>query len=474
MMNKVHCISFITQGEPFDKGLPLGHLKQRLINEYSQCFDKVTIYTVDDIPEEFRREYDPEIFETRFNPGYHNVGYGAFKPYLILKTMEESDCDIIYWRDGNIDKCPYYLTGKESVRNLSIDILYAIKTDIFVPFENPSWLIGNTTPSSVFEKILGSAADNYVQYPQMNAALIICKKTDYVKNLLEEWLSWMKHDEFFYREQPVNHPGYNMNCGDQGVLNAILLKEIRNGNLPEGWPFIGYKDRRFTLDKLYKIENIKKIMNTVTINEHTFFPDKLSKNPVIVDLGCSEGGFLRDFKNQFEYGTYIGVEANPLNYEKIKNLNDDNTFILNTAVCSEQRNDATVSFVVAVNDGSLGSFVFDENSVSLAKPGNTTERFTVPTIKISEIFEKYNLEKIDVLKVDIEGAEWEVLESLDKNTFDKIHQISVEFHDFIDPTKKDRTKEIVKRLESFGYKSIISGAPWFYGTEHFDCTFYKD
>lgn len=471
--HKVHFISFLTQGDPFDKGLPLGHLKQRLIDEYSLHFDKVTIYTVDDVPAEFRREYDPEIFETRFNPGYHNVGYGAFKPWLILKTMKESDCDIIYWRDGNIDKNPNMLVGKESVKDLSIEILNELKTDIFVPFENPNWLIGNTTPSVVFDKILGSADDNYVKYPQMNAALIICKKTDYIKNLLTEWISWMKHDEFFYREQVNTHSNCNMNCGDQGVLNTLLLREIRNGKLPQGWPFMGYEVRQFTKDKLYKLQT-HKIMNTVTVNEHTFFPEKLSKNPVIVDLGCSEGGFFNSFKNQFEYGTFIGIEASPINYEKIKHLNNNNTFIVNAAICSEHRDDKEISFVAAINDGSIGSFVFDESSIALAKSENIIQRFNVSTIKISDIFEKYNVEKIDLLKVDIEGAEWELLESLDELLLNKINQISVEFHDFIDPTKKNSTKEVVKRLKSFGYKTIISGAPWFYGTEHFDCTFYKD
>lgn len=471
---KVHYISFLTQGEPYDKGLSLGHLKQRLIDEYSNYFDRVTIYTVDDVPAEFRREYDPEIFETRYNPGYHNVGYGAFKPYLILKTMQESDCDFIFWRDGNIDKNPNMLIGKEGAKQLAIDILESSKTDIFVPFENPNWVIGNTTPSVVFEKILGSASENYVNYPQMNAAMIVCKKTDYIKNLLHEWIDWMKHDEFFYREQPVNHRNWNINCGDQGVLNAILLKEIRNGNLPQGWPFIGYEVRQFTLNKLYKIENTPEIMNTVTVNEHTFFPSKLSKNPIVVDLGCSEGGFYKNFKRQFEYGKFIGIEANPINYEKIKGFNDDNTIMVNSAICSEDRTDKDISFVVATNDGTIGSFVFDESSIALANPNNEIKRFTVPTIKISEIFEKYNLDKIDILKVDVEGAEWEVLESLDNSLLDKIGQISVEFHDFIDPSKKDRTKEVVEKLKAYGFNAIVSGAPWFYGTEHFDCTFYRD
>ena len=215
-------------------------------------------------------------------------------------------------------------------------------------------------------------------------------------------------------------------------------------------------------------------MNTITINEHTFFPEKLSENPTIVDLGCSKGGFFNNFKKQFEYGIFIGIEANPINYEEIKNLNSDRTFMINSAICSEQRADKEISFVVDIDNGDIGSFVFDETSISLSKTENTLKRFNVSTIKISDIFQKYNLERIDLLKIDIEGAEWELLENLEETLLNKIDQISVEFHDFIDPTKKDRTKGIVERLESFGYKSIISGATLFYGTEYYDCTFYKD
>ena len=474
-MKKVHYITFITQGEPYDHGQNFSHLKQLLIDEYTPFFDKVTIYTAEDVPEEFRKQYDPEIFETRFNLEYHNIGYGAFKPYLILKTMEESDCDIIYWRDADIVKIPNMLVGKEYAKYLANEILDEIGADIFAPIENPHWKIGSTTPSVVFEKILGAALENYTNFPQMNAALIISKKTDYTKKIMEEWCEWMKHDEFFYQDQPVNHAGWNMNCGDQGVFNALLIKEMREMRLPQGWPFFGYIERQFSATKLYKIENLHKILNTtITLNEHTFFPNKLTELPVIVDLGCCEGGFYNSFKSIFNYGKYIGVEANPINYEKIKDLNNDNTIIINSAVCSENRSEENVSFCVAVNNAGLGSFVFDENSTALSDVNNKLKRFTVPAIKLSDIFETYNLDRIDLLKVDIEGAEWEVLESLDETLLNKIGQISVEFHDFLDPSMKSRTEYVIEKLKSFGYKTIISGAPWFYGTEYFDCTFYRD
>ena len=256
---KVHYITFISKGEPIDKGIPLGHLKEKLEKKHQDHFDRVTVYTSEDVPYEHRREYDPEIFETRFNHRYHNVGYGAFKPYLILKTLQETDCDLVFYRDGNLDKGDVIIDGVEDFKKLGIAILDTLKTDIFVPIENPYWAIGNTTPSIIFEKILGSVEEKYVSYPQMNASLIICKKTDYVKNFLVEWSEWMKHEEFFYREQHIKHANCNMNCGDQGVLNVMILKEIRNGKLPEGFPWYGYVDRHFKTDKMYKIVNTKKL-----------------------------------------------------------------------------------------------------------------------------------------------------------------------------------------------------------------------
>jgi FkbM family methyltransferase len=254
-----------------------------------------------------------------------------------------------------------------------------------------------------------------------------------------------------------------------------MLKEIIEGRLPQGWPHLGYTQREFTRDKLYAIKNVPEISypKPVTVNEHSFFPNSLTKDPIIVDLGCCEGGFFRNFKQQFSYGKFIGIEANPLNYEKIKDYTDQNTYMIYAAVCSEKRNEIDMEFLVDTNDTHVGSFVFSESSAALKRTPETLSKYTVPTIKISEIFERYDLDRIDLLKVDIEGAEWEVLLDLDEKYLNKIGQLCVEFHDFIDPTKKEDTQKVISRLKSLGYKMIATGAPWFYGTEYFDCTFYK-
>jgi len=67
--------------------------------------------------------------------------------------------------------------------------------------------------------------------------------------------------------------------------------------------------------------------------------------------------------------------------------------------------------------------------------------------------EKNGHAAIDLLKIDIEGFEYEVLEScLSKHI--PIKQICVEFHDFFPEIPKQRTKAMIEALKSNGFELI--------------------
>ena len=53
----------------------------------------------------------------------------------------------------------------------------------------------------------------------------------------------------------------------------------------------------------------------------------------------------------------------------------------------------------------------------------------VPSITLTDLVEKYNLPQIDLLKMDIEGSEWEVLHSTPPSVFQKIRRIQFEYHE---------------------------------------------
>lgn len=71
----------------------------------------------------------------------------------------------------------------------------------------------------------------------------------------------------------------------------------------------------------------------------------------------------------------------------------------------------------------------------------------IETITLEKIFE--NIEKCDLLKIDIEGCEYEVLLSTPDSVFKKIKSIYLELHPHI---VSDKNEEVIKLLEKNNYK----------------------
>jgi hypothetical protein len=69
---------------------------------------------------------------------------------------------------------------------------------------------------------------------------------------------------------------------------------------------------------------------------------------------------------------------------------------------------------------------------------------------LDSIMKEKNHSKVDLLKLDIEGSEYEVLKYiLDKNI--KVNQIVVEFHDRFTKNGSGLRKKIIKKLKKNGY-----------------------
>ena len=92
-------------------------------------------------------------------------------------------------------------------------------------------------------------------------------------------------------------------------------------------------------------------------------------------------------------------------------------------------------------------------SGSLEKISTVNEEMAVElefdTLKNQMI--KNNHKKIDFLKMDIEGSEYDVIESI-LNEKIEIDQILVEFHPHLIQNGRKKTKNTIIKLESFGYK----------------------
>ncbi len=84
-------------------------------------------------------------------------------------------------------------------------------------------------------------------------------------------------------------------------------------------------------------------------------------------------------------------------------------------------------------------------------PSEDVETVALPVESLEAVCERLQLSDIDVLKMDIEGSENEVIESLESSKI-RPAQILVEFHHRIHRTDFSRTKKAVETLESMGYR----------------------
>lgn len=201
----------------------------------------------------------------------------------------------------------------------------------------------------------------------------------------------------------------------------------------------------------------------VTISEHTFFEENLS-NIIVLDLGACEGRFLKGILEKFSFKRYIAIEANPFLYNILKEFESDKINIIHAAVVDSNYPKKVMDFNVDP------SSVFNSSGFWKEKEW---EQYQVNTITLKDIFERFELKHIDLLKMDIEGAEWAILEEFDEDDYKRIDQITVEFHDFIKPEMQKRTKDIIYKLKKLGYKHKFKGIEYLHNSKYYDSLFYK-
>lgn len=201
----------------------------------------------------------------------------------------------------------------------------------------------------------------------------------------------------------------------------------------------------------------------IVISEHTLDESLLQDRDLkIIDLGACLGEFSIELSKKFNLKTSILVEANPTNFAKIQK--QDNFLLLNQAIVHDSQQEY-VSFNEDESSPYNGSIVFDyfSESMKVHKIATTTLK------KLINIFELQNNELIDILKIDIEGAEYDLLLNADEEDLKKFKQITIEFHDFVNPNLRIMNSIIINKLTSIGFSLISSKPAYFrYGSNHYD------
>lgn len=176
------------------------------------------------------------------------------------------------------------------------------------------------------------------------------------------------------------------------------------------------------------------------IQEHTFFDRFLGSGAVIVDLGTNVGRFAVEMTQTFDCYCYA-AEPNPRCYEAIPK--SDRIKAFNVAIAAQQ---GITDFYIA--DNSESSSLYDKGVMAIK------EKVSVPTQRLEDFVRSLDITRIDLLKLDIEGAEIEVFDSLSDQFLNNISQITVEFHDFNGLVLSSDVERVVSRLNRLGFLHI--------------------
>jgi FkbM family methyltransferase len=206
----------------------------------------------------------------------------------------------------------------------------------------------------------------------------------------------------------------------------------------------------------------------IIISEHSLDEKLLiNKQLNIIDLGACLGEFSLGINEQFKLKKSILVEANPTNFNKIP---ENDNFLKLNRIATFSEIDQLKIFNEDTDSPYNGSTVFNHFS-------STLKQHLIKTISLKELIEKLNLdsnEYVDILKIDIEGGEYELLINETDETLLKFKQITVEFHDFIDPNLKNLNNQIEQRLVNLGFSVEAKNPAYFrHGSEHYDVLFLK-
>ncbi len=183
-----------------------------------------------------------------------------------------------------------------------------------------------------------------------------------------------------------------------------------------------------------------------TLRGHTFMPAPLGPASTVVDLGANVGDFSTLIRRS--YGCrVIAVEANPQLVERVRAI--EGVEALHAAVTDRS--------------GEIELMLSDNPEASTVLPGGqgmqlNGSRVRVPTCTLEEVLAKHAVEHVDLLKVDIEGAEVPVLLSTPEALLRRIDQITMEFHDFCGLVTPEQLAAVVERLESLGFDGLRFGS----------------
>jgi FkbM family methyltransferase len=169
---------------------------------------------------------------------------------------------------------------------------------------------------------------------------------------------------------------------------------------------------------------------------------QFSENPIIIDIGANVGIVSFYFAKKYPNSKIFAYEPHPVNFQNLlKGIEENkitNIFPFNLAVFS--KSDLDVKIFLHENNTSASSvfrFLPEDSYVE------------VKTISLEDIIKQNDISYVDFLKIDCEGAEFDILENTEMFYHNElpIENMFIEFHRFMEKLENKNVDIALEKLK---------------------------
>jgi FkbM family methyltransferase len=195
----------------------------------------------------------------------------------------------------------------------------------------------------------------------------------------------------------------------------------------------------------YSYNNLNFLFREIFIAEDYYLPLSFDK-PVIIDCGANIGMSVLYFKKLFQNAVITAFEANTHTYELLqKNVVNNNLQDVSLHNVALYDKEGEISFFIGEDIGTLVGSVRSDR-------GGTKEMKVKSKLLSSFLIDTPS---IDILKMDVEGAEHNIVKDLyESGALSKVKNYVIEYHHNVNK-EASRLSGFLKMFEENGYSYTI-------------------
>ncbi|MFN2513868.1 MAG: amino acid adenylation domain-containing protein [Pyrinomonadaceae bacterium] len=225
---------------------------------------------------------------------------------------------------------------------------------------------------------------------------------------------------------------------------------------------------------------------------------KIPENACVFDVGANIGLFTLFIRQNYADARVYAFEPLAPTFETLRintDLYGSNVRLFELGLAEEEKTDTFNFYPRSSMMSGLSAYADTEEEIEVVKKYLRREqqksgaadvneifdqaddllegRFTSETHqcrmrRLSDVIREESIERIDLLKIDVQRAELDVLKGIEENDWEKIQQLVMEVHDGRAEKSEGRLVEIVALLEGHGYELVTEQEELLKGTDRFN------